>query len=60
MIHTQIALVNCGPLSDTLMSGPPNLDIQPSKKVPATVLEVILGIGITSDHLVYRSIIVRT
>uniref|UniRef100_A0A0K2UXL2 Uncharacterized protein n=1 Tax=Lepeophtheirus salmonis TaxID=72036 RepID=A0A0K2UXL2_LEPSM len=40
------------------MSGTPNLDIQPSKKAPATVLEGILGIGITSDHLVYRSIIV--
>uniref|UniRef100_A0A0K2UEF4 Uncharacterized protein n=1 Tax=Lepeophtheirus salmonis TaxID=72036 RepID=A0A0K2UEF4_LEPSM len=52
--------MNCFPRSDTLVSGTPNLEIQPLKKLLTIVLEVISGIGFTSGHLVKRSIIVRT
>uniref|UniRef100_A0A0K2UCD3 Uncharacterized protein n=1 Tax=Lepeophtheirus salmonis TaxID=72036 RepID=A0A0K2UCD3_LEPSM len=35
-----------------MVSGTPNLKIQPLKKLLTTILEVISRIGITSGHLV--------
>lgn len=55
----QRALVNCGPRSEVMSSGTPNLDIQP--RMSALEQEVVnaLGIGMASGQRVYLSTMVK-
>jgi hypothetical protein len=55
----QTVLANCGPLSEEMFAGTPNLDTQPFINAVAQLSAVVLERGIASAHLVVLSITVK-
>jgi hypothetical protein len=55
--HTELA--NCGPRSEEIVAGTPNLDTHPSIKADAQLSAVVLARGIASAHRVVLSITVK-
>jgi hypothetical protein len=55
----QTADENCGPLSEVMCDGTPNLATQPDIKAAAQSSAAVAASGTASHHLVERSIMVK-